>query len=1001
MNSQPFRTPAGWLVDRESPVTFTFDGRSYQGLRGDTLASALIANGVKLVGRSFKYHRPRGIYTAGSDEPNALVTLRDGDRAEPNTRATTVELFDGLVATSQNRWPSLRFDLMAATSLLAPLLPAGFYYKTFMWPGLKGWMFYERHIRRAAGLGVASGLPDPDRYEKCHAFCDVLVVGGGPAGLTAALAAGRGGARVILVDENPLLGGAMLAETPTADPDTPVAFAFDLAQEIAELANIRVMTRTTAFGLYDHNVVGLIERVEDHKPQPSPLLPRQRSWTVRTTSIVLATGAPERPVVFGNNDLPGVMLASAARRYVNQYGALPGTRAVFFTTNDSVYEAAIDLVEAGLYVAAIVDTRPEPPADLRAMTDRYGIHVVPGAAITRALGRGSVRAAEFATLLEDGRLAPKSDRRVDCDLLCVSGGWSPLVHLHSHLGQRPVYDEAQAAFLAPPDAGNRFSAGSVTGLGSTRDCLNSGIAAATAALKACRIAPAEMPTYENDGPEPDPLPQRAIFEVPAPGRTKKFVDIQDDVTAGDVRMAAREGYRSVELLKRYTTLGMGTDQGKTSNVNGLAILAAARGEPIPAVGTTVFRPPFVPVALGALAGAETGGHFRPTRLTPMHGWHQRRGATFIQAGQWLRPQYYTNPGETVFDAYTREAAHVRAKVGLVDVSTLGKIDIQGPDAGIFLDRVYVNGFSTLAVGRARYGVMLREDGFIFDDGTTSRIAEDRFFMTTTTANAAGVMAHLEYLLQVVWRDLRVDIASVTDQWAGMALAGPLSRDVLAAVIEGHGVDNDSLPFMGVVDAHLDGAPVRIHRISFSGELAYELYTPAGYGEAVWSRLIEAGAPHDIAPYGTEAMGALRIEKGHPAGPELTGRTTLGDLGLERLASKKKPFVGSVLRHRPGLVAADRQCLIGLKPLSPTSRLRSGALIVELDEDLMDDYAIGQVTSVTYSPVVGQHVALGLMRAGRSRIGSTVNIVYPLKDEEVVAEVTDPVFYDREGTRLHD
>ncbi len=998
MREQPFRRHGGGLIDRSRPLRFSFDGTEYVGYHGDTLASALLANGVRLVGRSFKYHRPRGIYTAGSEEPNAMVTLRTGDRSEPNTKATMIELYDGLVAISQNRWPSLKRDVLAVNSMASSLLPAGFYYKTFIWPGQKGWMFYEKFIRRAAGLGAASRRPDPDRYEKCHAFCDIMIVGAGPAGLAAALAAGHSGARVFLVDEGTFVGGSLLSEGSGEEDELPAAFAMELLEELAGLVNVTIMTRTTAFGLYDDNVVGLLERVEDHKQTPAEFMPRQRTWTVRAQKIILATGATERPIVFANNDRPGIMLANAARRYANQYGVLPGSRAVVFTNNDSAYDAAIDLAEAGTHVAAIIDARDEPSEALVATVDSFGIPVVPGQVVTYARGKHAISGVELLPHDGAGNAINLASKWIDCDLLCVSGGWAPNVHLHSHRGRKPVYDETMATFVAPPDTDDLLSAGMVCGNSNTRDCLNSGLAAGKKAAEGCGFTPAELPEYIGDEQYEGPI--LPIWEVTSKRRTKSFVDIQDDVAASDVRLANLEGYSSVEHLKRYTTLGMGTDQGRTSNINGLAILAKDRGKPIPEVGTTIFRPPFVPIALGAIAGAETGKHFRPARRTPMHAWHERNGAVFVEAGPWYRARYYPRSGESLNDAYIREATHVRHKVGMVDVSTLGKIDVQGPDAAEFLNRLYINGFMKLPVGKARYGIMLREDGFVFDDGTTSRISETQFFMTTTTANAGPVMAHLEYHLQVIWPELRVDVTSISDQWAGMAIAGPSSRDVLAAALDDTPVSNDALPFMGVVDAYIDGTPVRVLRISFSGELAYELYTPAGFGEAVWARIMEAGKPFEIIPYGTEAMGALRIEKGHVAGPELDGRTTLGDLGLEKMASTRKPFVGNVLRHREGLLADDRMTLVGLKVVSPGERLRQGAHIVEQDGTAMESYNIGHVTSVTHSPMVGCYIALALLRGGRSRIGDEVKVIYPLKDESVLVEVTDPVFFDPEGERVH-
>ncbi len=995
MSVQPFRLSAGGRIDRGRTLDFTFDGRRYQGFAGDSLASALLANGVRLVGRSFKYHRPRGILSAGPEEPNALVGLRGGGRAEPNTRATMVELYDGLEAVSQNRFPSLGFDIGAAASLVAPLLPAGFYYKTFMGP--KGaWRFYEHFIRRAAGMGRTAEGADPDHYEKRHAHCDVLVVGGGPAGLAAALAAGRTGARVLLLDERAEFGGALLREHAVFG-DVPAQdwFAATLA-ELRAMPEISLVRRATAFAYYDHNEIIAVERVADHLGELPPHGVRQVMWQIRARQVVLATGAIERPLVFANNDRPNVMLAAAARAYVNQYGVAPGIRAVIATNNDSAYATALDLRRAGVGVVAIVDARPDSAGALPRRVQQAGIECRFGHAVIAARGRGNVSGAEIVSV---GPGSHGHAETLACDLLCVSGGWNPTVHLHSQSGGRLAWDETLAAFLPGTAKQAERSAGAVNGRVALVDCIAEGLSAGSAAAHAAGFGNGGAPPAPGWPAEPMAklLP---LWTLPAGPRGKRFVDIQDDVTVGDVELAASEGFRSVEHVKRYTTLGMGTDQGKTSNVNGLAILAGIRGEAIPAVGTTTFRPPYTPVALGNFAGRDIGRHFEPIRRSAMHDWHEAAGAQWVEAGLWLRPSTYPRQGESVRAAIVRETLAARHQVGLVDVSTLGKIDLQGPDAGEFLDRVYVNGFKALAIGRARYGLMLREDGIVLDDGTTSRLAEQRYLMTTTTANAVRITQHLEFLLQVVWPELRVQIGSVTEQWAAMALAGPLSRAVLERVAE-LDVGDAALPHMGVREGRVAGAPARIFRISFSGERAYEINVPADYGSPVWQAIMTAGRDLGITAYGTEAMGIMRIEKGHVAGPELDGNTTAEDLGLGRLVSgKKADFIGRRALSRPGLVDPERHRLVGFVPVDGKTRLRAGAQIVVDSRIPPPVPMVGRITSACDSPTMGHPIGLGLLAGGMARKGEILHALFPLANQWTDVRVTDPVFYDPAGERLH-
>ncbi len=994
--SQPFRLPEGGLIDRSQSLRFRFDGRGHEGHPGDSLASALLANGIRLVGRSFKYHRPRGILSAGSEEPNALVRLGEGAYAEPNCRATMAPLRAGLCAASQNCWPTLAFDLLALNGLLSPIFPAGFYYKTFKWPAVFWTQVYERLIRRAAGLGEAPLAPNPDRYDKRHAHCDVLVVGGGPAGLAAALAAGRAGARVILVDEQMRLGGRLLVERLEIEGAPALAWAVRTEAELSSLPEVTLLPRTTAFGYYDHNLVALLEEVLPGAAAEER--PRQRLWTVRANEVVLATGSIERPLAFADNDRPGVMLAGAVRSYLNRYAVAPGARAVVFTTGDDAWQTARDLVAAGVPVAAMVDARNAPDHPLAPSLRAAGVDTLAGHVVTRALGGAGLAAVEVMRLEPGG--VTGAARRIDCDLLAISGGWQPAVHLHSQTGARPVYDPELQAFRPGEPRQRERSAGAAAGHLALAACLETGFAAGAAAAAAAGHGDGVPPPAPECAAEPL-RPGLDLWAVPAAGKAgKSFVDFQNDVTVEDVALAHREGYRSVEHLKRYTTLGMGTDQGKTGNLVGLALMAGLEGQPLEAVGTTTFRPPYVPVTLGALAGAEVGAHFRPLRLTPMHDWHTAAGAEFIDAGLWRRPRYYPRPGEDLLAATLREARAVRESVGLVDVSPLGKIDVQGPDAALFLDRLYCNPLRRLAVGKARYGLMLREDGMVLDDGTVSRLGETTYYVTTTTANAALVMAHMEFHRQAVWPELAVEVTSITDQWAGMALAGPQSRALLGRAAGGADVSDAALPFMGVMAATIAGCPVRLFRISFSGELAYEIHTPADYGTRVWQAVFEAGASQQIVAYGTEAMGALRIEKGHVAGAELDGRTTPMDLGLGRMVSRNKDYVGRAALDRPAQADPMRPRLVGLVAKDGRSSIRSGAQIVAEPAARPPVAMQGHVTSADFSPTLEQPIALALVAGGPERKGETLYAAYPLRGQATEVIVTDPVFVDPEGRRLH-
>jgi sarcosine oxidase subunit alpha len=990
---QAFRLATGGLVDRTQPLSFRFDGKRFEGFAGDTLASALLANGVTLVGRSFKYHRPRGILSAGAEEPNALVELRAGARREPNTRATVAELYHGLEARSQNRWPSLAFDILSVNSLLGSALSAGFYYKTFMWPASFWEKVYEPLIRRAAGLGRAATAEDPDHYEKAFGFCDVLVIGGGPAGLSAALAAGRSGARVILCDEDFRFGGKLLTEKREIDARASSEWVADALAELASLSNVTIMTRSTVYGVYDHGIYGVIERVNDHLPIPPAHQPRQRAWRINARRAVLAAGAIERPIVFAGNDKPGVMLAGAVRAYLNRYGVLPGREAVVFSTGDDGWATVRDLAAAGAKVAAIVDPRSEIDAGLTALASKIGARVFTGSVVSAAAGGRALRAVTI-------RDASGREHALSCDLLAVSNGWNPTLHLTSHQNTRPVWDEAIQAFVPGSLPAGLSVAGSAAGQFSLAQALESGARLGAEAASDCGFAP----TAALQPPKTDPegVALSPVWRVKG-GKDKAFVDFQNDVTDTDVELAAREGFRPVEHLKRYTTLGMATDQGKTSNLAGLAIMAEQTGKTIPETGTTIFRPPYTPVAIGALGGHHRAKDFRPTRLTPTHDWSREQGAVFVESGAWLRAQYYPKPGETDWlTTVNREVLAVRNGVGLCDVSTLGKIDIQGTDAAEFLERVYINGWKALPVGKARYGLMLREDGFVMDDGTTSRLAETHFVMTTTTANAGQVMQHLEFCHQVLWPALDVRMVSVSEQWAQAAIAGPKAREVLRGVVDPqHDISNEAFPYLAARSVTVGGGiPARLFRISFSGELAYELAVPADHGDAMMRALMAAGEAHGITPYGIEALGVMRIEKGHVAGNELNGQTTARDLGLGKMMSSKKDFIGRLMARRAALVEADRPSFVGFKAVDPGQRLRAGAHFIGLGKAATMENDEGYMTSVAYSPSLRHWMGLGLVKNGASRIGERIRAVDPVRNGDIEVEICSPCFVDPEGARLH-
>ena len=965
------RLPNGGRIDRSRPLSFNFDGRRYPGFHGDTLASALLANGVHLLGRSFKYHRPRGLLGAGVEEPNALVGVDRGPgRYDPNQRATMVPLHDGLTAESQNRWPSLAWDIGALNGVIAPLIPAGFYYKTFMWPRRAWHALYEPRIRRMAGLGRAPSVEDQDRYAHLYAHCELLIVGAGPAGLATALAAAPSGKRIILCDQDEEPGGALLG-TPAEMVEGQPAWTWvdTTVKRLRGYPNVTLLPRTTAFALGIDNLVSLAERHTDHLSPEQASGARERQWQVRAAKVVLATGAIERPIVFPNNDRPGVMLASAAATYLGRYGVLAGRNAVLCTENDSGYDVAFAMAAAGARVAVIADRRDAPPSALVERARALDCEVLVGAVPTNTRGGRRVNKVRIGV------------RWIACDLVLMAGGWTPSLHLFSQARGQVAWSEEAQAFLPGSVALPVVPIGACRGTSESAGAVADG---ATAGAGARDLPPVK--------------PVLALSPAVCNGDgAKAFVDFQNDVTARDIRLAVREGFRSVEHIKRYTTNGMATDQGRTSNINALAIAAEQLGRSIPGVGLTTFRAPFTPTTFGTMAGYARDRLFDPVRRTPTHAWAAANGAVFEDVGQWKRARYFPKDGEDMEAAVRRECVATRSAVGIFDASTLGKIEVVGPDAGAFLDLLYVNNFSKLGVGRCRYGVMLREDGFIYDDGVVARMAPDRYHVTTTSGGAANVLHMMEDFRQTEFPHLKLWLTSTTEQWAVIGVNGPHARAAIAPLIEGIEMDGDAFPHMAVREGSIAGAPARIFRVSFTGELGFEINAPASHGQRIWEAIFTAGAGAGITPYGTEAMHVLRAEKGYIiVGQETDGTVTPHDAGLGWAVSKGKPdFVGKRSLARPTMHDPSRKQLVGLLSDDRRTVVEEGAQVVDASHGTR---SIGHVTSSYWSDAMGRPIALALLRGGRSRIGSKLEIAMP--GAHLSVQVVEPVFYDPEGARLH-
>jgi sarcosine oxidase, subunit alpha len=997
-----FRTDKGGLIDRARPVSFTFDGKQYVGCQGDTLASALLANGVHLVGRSFKYHRPRGIMAAGSEEANALADVdRGGGRSVPNLRMPQVELYNGLTATSQNRWPSLAFDVGAINNLLSPLFVAGFYYKTFMGPEFirKAWIWnhvFEPVIRRAAGLGKAPSEPDPDRYANRYIHCEVLIVGAGPAGLAAALAAAKTGVRVVICDEQSRLGGSLLSEVDsTIDGMSAIAWADATIDLLKNYSNVRLLPRTTAFGYFAQNFIGLAERLTDHLPTPSLDEPRERLWQVRAKQVVLATGAIERPLVFPNNDRPGIMLADAGRTFVNRYGVLPGRNIALFTATDDAYRAALNLKKAGANIAVIVDLRAEA-GEMAKQARAMGIRVETGSAVCGTKGNLRVAAIEVGRVGSKG-VASRVET-IPCDCLLMSAGWTPAVHLFSQSRGKLRFDEVNGSFVPGESVQDERSVGACNGTFNLAGCLAEG---RKAGLSAAGKASDKSPETSVSGD----ITLAAGFTGATPHHrnpetVKAFVDFQNDVTAKDIVLATREGMHSIEHIKRFTTTGMATDQGKTSNMNGLAIAASTLGTPVPKVGLTTFRQPYTPTTFGLFAGLSRGQLFDPTRRTPIHGWAEEQGAVFEDVGIWKRAHYFPRKGEDIHDAVARECVQVRKTAGLFDASTLGKIEIVGPDAAEFMNRLYTNAWTKLEPGRCRYGVMLTEAGFVMDDGVIGRMAPDRFHVTTTTGGAPRVLHHMEDYLQTEFPDLKVWLTSTTEQWAVIALQGPKAREILKPLIADVDISAEAMPHMSVREGHIGGVPMRLFRVSFTGELGFEINVPADYGRAAWELIWAEAQKYDAIAYGTETMHVLRAEKGYIIiGQETDGTMTPNDVGLGWAVGKTKPdFVGKRALQRKDLVATGRKQLVGLLTDNPKVVLEEGAQITSTAQPAKGEGALGHVTSSYWSENLQRSIALAVIANGQERMGEKLHVPMP-NGQSIAVTITGSIFYDPEGKHI--
>lgn len=974
----------GGLIDRSRELRFTFDGKVYSGYEGDTLASALMANNVSIMGRSFKYHRPRGVLSAGSEEPNALVAIGTGDRHEPNLPATRVRLHNGLVARSQNRWPSLGFDLGAFTRILSPILTAGFYYKTFMKPKW-AWMKYEYIIRQMAGLGVSPKEPDPDIYDKRFLHCDVLVVGAGPAGLSAAKTAAESGARVILCDEDHMTGGSLLGEDVTINALPGHQWALSLTAELQALDNVEVLTSTTVFNHSDHNyLVAISENPETDKSRKTLL-------KIRSKQVIFATGSIESPQLFDGNDLPGVMLAGSVRTYINRYGVKPGKRAVIYTNNDSGYATIPVMVKSGIVVAAVIDNRDSASEEAMQIASDLDVAVLLSHRITKARGKG--RVVSVATQPVDGG----DSRTLSCDLICMAGGWTPTVHLFSQNGGKLIFDDALATLVADKDTHSSQLAGAADCQFDLESCLQSGNSAANKALGLANPSDVKV--------DQDILVQTTIttdwaHTASIKKRSKTFVDFHGDVIVADLALAVREGYQHVELAKRYTTTGMGMDQGKTANIHAIGLISELTGQSAQDIGHTSYRAPYVPVSFGVVAGCEIHQKLDFERHTPFYHCHVSAGAIFDPSATWRYPKCFPRENESISEAIDREIINTRSKVGVTDVSSLGKLEIYGPDAVRFLELAYINRFANIPINKCRYVVSLRNDGPILDDGVAIRLAENHFLLTLTTARTGKALMQLQRILDIDFPELDVAMAPISEQWANLAIAGPNVRAVLERLEPDFEVSNEAFPYLGFRAGKIAGLTARVFRVSYSGEMAYEISVGARDAHFLWNAVLEAGAEYGIMAYGVEALDVMRIEKGHLGiGTEINGKTTPHDLGLGGMVKKDQFFIGSVLLNRPAYTRDDRLQLVGLMPVDQTSPIPPGAQILETKFSGIKSDSLGHVTASVHSPTLDHPIALALVSGGRARMGERLFATSPVDKTEVEVTVTSPIFIDPAGERL--
>ncbi len=999
--SNEYRLSSGGQINRSESISFKFNGKILYGYKGDTLASALLANGIHLVGRSFKYHRPRGIFTSGVEEPNALVQIiKDQGKTDPNLRATQIEIYEGLNATSQNCWPSVNFDLGSINNLFSPIIPAGFYYKTFMWPSNLWESVYEYFIRKAAGLGKSPTKKDPDIYDHNYHHCEVLIVGAGAAGLIAAKTAASDGKKVLLVDERPNFGGNLNFSNKDYNKINelaPLEWIKKTCLELQNNKNIKILNRTSVAAYHNYNYLIMVQNLTDHLPDKIKKEKiRQRLWKVRAKKVILATGSIERPMIFDCNDRPGIMLSSAVRKYANTYGVKCGNNISIFTNNDDAYETAITLHNKGVKVKSIIDIREKSDGTLPKKCIELGIKIYWKSAVIYTEGYKKINKIHVMQLSKDNSSVVGSKLKIDCDLLCVSGGYTPAVHLFTQSGGKLDYNEKKHYFFPQKNTLNQISVGSCKGTFGLKNIISETQEKTREFLNIKEVEPLSvLESKDGDFENIWLLPSNKIS-----GKTKSFVDYQNDSTANDIKLALREGFKSIEHVKRYTTTGMATDQGKIANMHALGIISEITNTKLGELGTTTFRPPYSPITFGALVGRNVGQFFDITRKTPMHDWHKKNNAKFEDVGQWKRAWYYPLDKESMYDAVQRESKAARTNAGILDASTLGKIDIQGSDASEFLNRVYTNAWSKLAIGKCRYGLMLNDDGMVYDDGVTTRLSENHYIMTTTTGGAATVMGKLEDFLQTEWPELKVYLTSVTDHFATISVCGPHSKKILEKVTQSIDYSDSKFPHMSFKDGLIDKIKCRVMRISFTGELSYEINVQANYGQSVWKKCMSAGKEYGITPYGTEAMHLLRAEKGFIiVGQETDGTVTPVDLQMDWIVSKKKyDFIGKRSLYRSDTIREDRKQYVGLLTKDPKEILEEGAQIVAEVKNKPPMDMIGHVTSSYYSPNLNKSIALAVVKNGKKLKGKKLYV--PMSKKTIEVTVSDTIFLDKEGKRLN-